>query len=522
MITYLKKAKWELWASGFLSIADVLCVSYYPWLLSYVIDHFDQLDGGRLAAIIGTFLLSILGILAVSYGNKLSKANYEKKICRELRQDVFAGMARMDYARFHSQKTEVYTSFLMHDIDQLYTLYFENLIYLGNSILMLVVYTVILASLSWQMCLVIMGSLVLVFLVPRLVGRQFHRLNEDLSAGKADYLSRVGELLSAHDLMDGSNRDRLRGLHRGKLNGMQEKQYQLVKYRSFVQVFSGSALYVQQIACFAAGLALAHAGVISVGLFASSLLYVEYVAQYSCNIVDEFLEIRSAKTYRDKCMGFLSIPREPETGAAGAFESLTLENVSYEIGEKPILQGASGIFEKGKKYLITGANGAGKSTLMKILAGLAPVSQGKLLFNGSETYQHGAVGYIPQRRYVFEGTLGDNISLFAEEISPEQRQRMETLCQMVNLPYPLEHPVARNGENLSGGEIAKLCLIRELYRNRELLLIDEPMNDVDARSAKDILNFLLALPQTVIMVAHGLGEQERFDAVMTIGDGKLK
>ena len=85
---------------------------------------------------------------------------------------------------------------------------------------------------------------------------------------------------------------------------------------------------------------------------------------------------------------------------------------------------------------------------------------------------------------------------------------------MVHLNYPLDYSIARNGENLSGGEVAKICLIRELYREKSLLFIDEPMNDIDDRSEKDILNLLLHLDKTIIMVAHGLSSVEQFEQIV--------
>lgn len=513
---YLKAAKWEFAASNLLAVLDVICVSYYPWLLSYVIDHFDSLDRQSLSWIFVTFIISILAILAVSWLNKLVKARYEQKVCGALRRDIFAGIIRMDYISFHSRKNEDYTSFLISDIDKLYGLYFENLIYLAGSILMMGVYAVILASLSWQMCLVIMGSLVLILLVPRLVGSRFQELNNGLSAGKADYLARCAEVLAAHDLMDDDNRSRLLGLHNGQLEEMQGKVFGLARYRSFVQIFSGSALYLQLVLCFVAGLVLAHGGSITVGIFASSLLYAEYVAQYSSNIVDEFLEIRSSGAYRSRCMAYLNVP-EAETGGKMGFDGLVLDRVCAEIGEKSILRDTTFRFETGKKYLIQGANGTGKSTLLKTLAGLLPPASGRVL--GTD---RGKIGYIPQRRYVFEGTLLNNITLFAQDPGEKGKNKAAELCRLVGLNFPLEYEITRNGENLSGGEAAKICLIRELFRERDALLIDEPMNDVDEKSQADILNVLLKLEQMVIVVAHGLGDTDRFDKKLFLMDGALQ
>ena len=102
---------------------------------------------------------------------------------------------------------------------------------------------------------------------------------------------------------------------------------------------------------------------------------------------------------------------------------------------------------------------------------------------------------------MFEGTLLENITLFTAVCSEDDKAQMTALCALVNLKYPLSHRIARNGENLSGGEIAKTCLIRELYREKSVLFINEPLNDVDDSSEKDILNFLIGLDKTVVMVS---------------------
>lgn len=521
MKKYLKEAKFEFIASNLLAIVNVICVSYYPYLLSYIVDHFDSLNPSALVLIFSTFIFSIVLIIVTSYLNKLTKARYQKKICTAIRQDVFHSVANLGYTVFHSQSIEGYTSLLINDVERLYTQYFENLIYLCNSILMLAVYTIVLSLLSWQMCLAIMGSLLLIFFIPRLVGKRFHELNASASASKAAYLSRCEEILSAHDLIDERNRPQLCELYDLCLKHMQENEFSLAKYRSFVQIFSGSALYFQLILCFIVGLILSYSGIISVGIFASSLLYVEYVSQYSCNIVDEFLEIRSSRTYRDKCLQFLSQPSERAEEDTAPFHTLRLESVSYQIGEKKILQDITYEFIAGKKYLITGTNGAGKSTLLKLLAGFMEPSSGQLLLNGAASYQHSDVGYIPQRRYVFEGSLLDNISLFSKEIAQEDLSRISSMCSMLHLKYPLDYSIMRNGENLSGGEIAKICLIRELYRGKGLLLIDEPMNDIDVSAEADILDFLAKSQKTIIMVAHGLSTESMFDEVVRLEDGRL-
>lgn len=455
MKKYLRDAGFEFIISNILAIVNVICVSYYPYLLSYIIDHFETLEQKSLIFILASFVLSVALILLVSYLNKIAKASYRRKICTAIRWDVFHNVTRFSYSEFHSCDNEDYISFLISDVEQLYTQYFENLIYLTNTILMLVAYTVILAFISWQMCLAIMGSLLPILFIPRLVGKRFHELNTALSSSKAGYLSRCEEILVAHDIIDTNARPRICQLHDQQLENMQEKEFFLEKYRSFLQIFSGSALYVQLILCFIIGLVLSYMGIIPIGIFASCLLYVEYVSQQSSNIVDDFLEIRSSKTYRDKCQAFLSGTHEKTCTNPPPFTTLRLEEVSYQIDTKPVLKNISYEFVRGKKYLINGANGAGKSTLLKLLAGYLSPSTGRVFWGDDEQCSSDNIGYVPQRRFLFEGSLENNIALFRSPLSPDDISRISAMCATLHLKYPLSHWIDRNGGNLSGGEIAK-------------------------------------------------------------------
>lgn len=503
-----------------LSALDVVCTAYYPLLLSWIIDNFDSLSGQALSLVFLSFIGSVGMILLVQYLNKIAKVRYEKAVCQGLRRDLFAGFIRMDYTTFHAQKKEDYASFLISNVEQLYRDYFENFIYLTDSVLMLAIYCVILLLVSWQMCAVIFLSLGLLLVVPRLVGGQFKNLNTSLTRSRADYLSRCEELFDAYDLIDSQNIRQVEELYAQQLGAMQNANSRLGRYQSFVQIFSGSTLYVQLILCFCVGAALAYSGVITLGVFTSSLLYVEYVSARSANIVDEILEIKSSRIHREQCVKILAQEKKSEKGER-PFENLRLENVCYEIPGQELLHNVSLEFIKGKKYLIVGENGAGKSTLLKLIGGFLPPAGGRVLYNGKPGFSRTEVGYVPQRRYVFEGSLLDNITLFAEKVWPEDRARMEELCRRVHLNYPLEHPIRRNGENLSGGEMAKICLLRELYKNRGMLLIDEPFNDIDAASAEDILDLILSLDAAVILVAHNLGRTANFDAVLRVGNGTV-
>lgn len=81
---------------------------------------------------------------------------------------------------------------------------------------------------------------------------------------------------------------------------------------------------------------------------------------------------------------------------------------------------------------------------------------------------------------------------------------MRELAERFGLGLALDLKIEKNGANLSGGEQAKINLIRGLIQDADWYLIDEPFNDVDVLSQKRILEYVQSLDATVILIAHGL------------------
>ncbi|MFR7871941.1 MAG: ABC transporter transmembrane domain-containing protein, partial [Fenollaria timonensis] len=353
-----------------LSIGDVVCVAVYPYLLSWIVDHFESLTPHDIFRCVGLLLLSVLLTLVIQYGNKIVKVRFETKIMSQLRSSLFHQILRLENSTFQASKIESYTTFLLNDLDDFYALFFENGIYFFNTCVMLLTYTVVLYMMSPIMCVFVMGSLLLVLFLPSLLGKKFDPLTKKHMESRKDYVARTEELLRSHELYTKEMAEKSEHLELMKLTQMQSKKAILGRYRSLVQILSGSTLYIQLLLCFGVGLFLVVQDVISIGVLASSLIYVEYVSMSSVNLVDELLEMKSARAYYQRIQSlqgkkersFLSLPLVHQT--------LHLEKIAYHVGNKVLLHPISVTFDPGKKYLITGPNGSGNSTLLKIVAGL--------------------------------------------------------------------------------------------------------------------------------------------------------
>jgi tungstate transport system ATP-binding protein len=156
---------------------------------------------------------------------------------------------------------------------------------------------------------------------------------------------------------------------------------------------------------------------------------------------------------------------------------------------------------------LTGPNGSGKSTLLNLLAFLNYPSQGEMrFFNTYVTYGQLAflrdkVGYLPQKPYLLRGTVLDNLLVALKLAGFPKAQRKNTAMaalQRLNIQQYAE----QNIKQLSGGARQKVALARTLARQPEVLILDEPFNNLDQSSTRLLEAFIESYQQTLIFSTH--------------------
>lgn len=179
-------------------------------------------------------------------------------------------------------------------------------------------------------------------------------------------------------------------------------------------------------------------------------------------------------------------------------------NVALDIEELTIAEG--------RLYTLTGANGAGKSTLLNILAFLMPPTSGEILYSGKRVeWERGSleglrkkVTLLHQSPYLFGGTVHANVAfgLKARGIhGEEQRRRTDKALDIVDLRGFRE----RKARELSGGEAQRVAMARALALEPEVLLLDEPLANIDRETAGLLETVIASLPllgTTVVMTTH--------------------
>ena len=167
---------------------------------------------------------------------------------------------------------------------------------------------------------------------------------------------------------------------------------------------------------------------------------------------------------------------------------------------------------EGRLYTLTGANGAGKSTLLSLLAFLAPPTSGEIFYAGVRVdWNHGSVEeyrrkvtLLHQSPYLFGGSVHDNVAfgLKVRGIPGEERRRIvDRALERVGLQGFRD----RKARELSGGEAQRVAMARALVLNPEVLLLDEPLANIDRETAGLLESVIASLPArgtTVVMTTH--------------------
>lgn len=187
-------------------------------------------------------------------------------------------------------------------------------------------------------------------------------------------------------------------------------------------------------------------------------------------------------------------------------ENIKLDNVTIKYDNKTVFDNYSLNFEKGKKYILKGASGSGKSTLIKIILGLKEY-EGSIKINNidikniNHSNLYSKIEYVDDSSTIIYSNIYDNISLFNEY----NKEKIEEIIDLLNLSN-IDKEIELNDKNISTGERQRINLARMIYQNKELLLLDEIMANIDKDNVNIVEDYLKNSNKTIILVSHHIDE----------------
>lgn len=215
-------------------------------------------------------------------------------------------------------------------------------------------------------------------------------------------------------------------------------------------------------------------------------------------------------------------------------EVLRFEDVNFRFSdaEENTLKNISFSCRRGETTAIIGSTGSGKSTIARLILRFHDVSQGSILLKGQDLRNlpqkelRQEISYVPQKAWLFSGTIGENLAHGKENAGKEEMLHALEIAQadfVKNLPQSLETRIAQGGTNFSGGQKQRLCIARALMKDSDLYIFDDSFSALDFKTDKALRDALKEETKeaAVLIIAQRISTILHASQIVVLDEGEI-
>lgn len=456
---------------------------------------------------------------------------FESKAIRymnnDVRRDIAVTMTAKKHEEFHKMDTGELISQFSNDVERIENLAWSSFYQCVECTVSIILSIIALITVHWTFLIAAVINALLMTTVPKIFDKKMSALGSACTIEQTEGLNHIKDISEGFDVLSlfGKKERFVSGISEGS-DGIEKPKFRLNATKGVTYAVVNCANLVCQILAHVWLGWLVFIGVVFPGTMLGTGNIIGRLSSALGNLAAIRLSIIASKPYFDKITehsyhqtDYEYVPILP----------VTMENITYNYGEKQVLQKVSLDVQKGGKYALTGPSGCGKSTLLKLLLGWLPNYGGTILFGGrnarelsvEQTQQQ--ISYIEQDVYLFNSTIRDNITLgddFTDVQIAEAVRNSAPSSDLGDMPDGLDTVVGENGSFLSGGQKQRVAIARALIHGCQILLVDEGTSALDQTNADIVEENLLSNPDlTLILISHHLSKErkKRFTRVYELG-----
>ena len=263
-------------------------------------------------------------------------------------------------------------------------------------------------------------------------------------------------------------------------------------------------------------------------LFLTFLFVMIPRGNVSSKRISEVLETKSQITFKDQM-----------TETSSEVPSVEFKHVTFSYGKKSeaIIEDISFVAKAGQTTAFIGSTGSGKSTLINLVPRFFDATEGEVLINNlnikeyTENALMDKIGYVPQRGYLFTGTVRSNILYGVENLKKSELDaRMRHAAKIAQaeefvtkLKDQYDAPISQGGTNVSGGQRQRLAIARALAKQPEILIFDDAFSALDMKTDKKLREDLKSeIKDTVVLiVAQRISTIKEAEQIIVLDQGKM-
>lgn len=513
-----------------------------PWLIGEAID--DMTTNALTEASLRNYVIAFIAIIVSSYALNFIW-QYQLfggaiTIDRILRKRLFRQFLKMKPTFYEKNRTGDLMARATNDLNAVsLTAGFGIMTLVDSTLYMAFIIAAMAITISWKLTLFAMLPVPIMAFIIQYLGKIVHKrymvsqeafgeLNDNVLesvAGVRVVRAYVQESLEEKRFFD-------------KSEEVVEKNMAVVNINALFVPITRIGMGLCYVIAFGYGAVLVSRGELTVGQLVSFNVYLG-LATWPMFAIGELINVmQQGNASLDRVQETLSYNEDVPDGKQLTLttpSSMNVQNYSfqYPLSQVRNLSRLSLHLQKGQTLGIVGKTGAGKTTLVRQLLREYPLGEGQFMIGDVDLSKQSKeqvlswIGYVPQEHVLFSRTIRENILFGKEDATDEELHEAIRLAyfeaDLQNLPMGLQTLVGEKGVSLSGGQKQRVSIARALIKNPDILLLDDSLSAVDAKTETNIIQNIQRARQgkTTIITTHRLSGIQHADHIIVLDDGNI-
>lgn len=525
-----------------------LSIAWFLALVTNAAVYGSEQSWGMLLAIGGGILI---GEVIVYYIDQVLRTKASASIRKDLREDTLHHILRLPTKYTDRHHPGEFLSRMTSDNQAVGEAMGTTLFGLISNPLLAIAAFVYLLTISWPMALLCFAMGPVMILIGGLTGKAMRRS----AAGQQEAVGEATVYLQ--DVFGAPTVVKAYGMERRTFDAFVKRSREILRWElrsariqggsAAASAFAGNLMFVGAIV---AGAYLVKTGSIAVGSMLAFIQLMNYLVMPFSVLPGMWASMQQGLGAADRIFKVIDAPAETgelreSVGKPSALRELKIENMSFDYEtssdhgsaegaqtESKGLHGLNLTARSGETVALVGESGGGKTTLFKLLLGLYPPKEGRLLLNGEDSeamnpqHRRNYFAWVPQEAHLFSGTIRENIADGSPEAGEQQIEWAARMAEAYDFirefPDGFDTKIGERGARLSGGQRQRIAIARALLRDAPVLLLDEATSALDNESERKVQKALdqLKKGRTTFVIAHRLSTVQGADRIVVMEQGR--
>lgn len=445
---------------------------------------------------------------------------------RSMKQDIFEHILHRSYVSYKECSQGEYIAKYTNEADTIKERRFNMIPMFWDILFKIILVSIALFLLDPRIAVITIVLLTTPLYIPKLIEKPLQKAQTESVQSVEETLSRVNDWLAGFEIIKNySVEEKVLSRFRIVNDDAMDKSLKETQLGAVSQLISTLISYLSYFIVLACSAWLVWKGDFSAGDFFVAIGMIDQLSYPLISLAGITRQLIAIKPVCSNMEIFLTETKNIQFAKSlQSFQSdICFKDVSFGYDKQNlILSRFNFTIEKGKRYLIQGPSGCGKTTTVNLLLRYYDVNKGNIFVDGNTITDFGStydcITVVRQEANLFNDTLRNNLTMYCD-IPDEKLLQILTkvgLEKLANLKA-LDSIIEEAGSNFSGGEKKRISLARALLRNTDILILDEPLANLDVTTAERIEELLLSIEnKTMLIVSHQFTSTKlsRFDGVV--------